>query len=255
MARIQTALKLVAVVLAVAALTYLMRRQKVSSNTVMTVLESRSKQERFHRSSSGDLEQSSTQQSLAAGLRLPYPNYTRPLQEILEAHWVAAVQTFLRGLNTNYVSVCLADSRYREGLVHWLVSALVKTQPPLQNVLTISLDKELHDYLQSRDITSVLVEPWTVLRGDLQLPTNFSHIWSTRLIVFRLLNYWGYSVTMFDTDATVLRNPQPLFDGLRTSDLIGSSGTYPFTLHRKWQSSTFCMGVALFRPSQHTGGC
>ena len=251
MGRIQTALKLAAVVLAIAALTYLMRRQKVSTNTMMAGLVSRTKQERFHRI---DLEQQSTQDRLTAGLKLPYPNYTRPLQEILEAPWVAALQTFLSGLNTNHVSVCLADSRYGESLIHWLVSALVKTQPPLQNVLTIALDKELHDYLQSRDIASVLVDPWTVLRGDVQLHTNFSHIWTTRMVVFRLLNHWGYSVATFDSDATVLRSPQSLFDGHMTSDLMGSSGTYPFVLHREWRSSTFCMGVALFRPSQHTGG-
>ena len=186
-------------------------------------------------------------------LKLPYPTATRPLREILEAHWIVELRDFLTGLASKHVSLCLADSRHTESVVNWLISALVEVQPPLENTLVISLSAELDEILKSRGLDSVFIDPWTVLQRDAQLPSQFSHIWSTRMVLFRLLNHWGYSMATYDSDAILVRNPRTLFAELGDSDVVGSEGIYPFDLHRKWKSPTLCMGVALFRASARTG--
>ena len=186
-------------------------------------------------------------------LRLPYQSEVRPVEEILEAQWVTELWTYLSHLDNKYVSLCIGDSAYMESVVNWLIAALVVVQPPLENVLVISLDVELHKLLHEHGIDSVYVNPWTVLRTNVKLATNFSHIWVTRLVMFRLINHWGYTVATYDSDAIPVKNPQSLFDGFGDSDLVGSRGVYPFDLHRKWKSATLCMGVVLFRASENTG--
>ena len=97
------------------------------------------------------------------------------------------------------------------------------------------------------------MDPDTILIKNVNFPSNFSHIWVTRVVLFRLLNHWGYTVATYDSDAVLIHNPQPLFAELGSSDLIGSPGTYPFDLHRQWKTPTLCMGMALFRASERTG--
>lgn len=193
----------------------------------------------------------SDEHSQTANLKLPYPNATRPVEEIIEAPWIALLQSHLASLNSSYVSLCLCDSRYTESLLNWLISASVKTHPPLENILIISLSGELHEILTNQGIFSVFIDPWTVLQGDVQLPTNFSHIWSVRMVVLRLMNHWGYSVATYDSDAITVRNPRSMFDTGR--DLVGSRGVYPFKLRRIWKSPTFCMGVTFFRATSNMG--
>ena len=191
--------------------------------------------------------------STSPHLKLPYRVAVRSVEQILAAQWVPRLWDYLAQLETRYVTLCVADSRYTESVVNWLVSALVVTEPPLDNVLIVSLDKELSEFLQSHGLDSVFMDPDTILREDVKLPTNFSHIWATRLVLFRLVNHWGYTLATYDSDALLARNPQSLFLELAGSDLIGSPGVYPFSLHREWKSPTLCMGVVLFRASHRTG--
>ena len=186
-------------------------------------------------------------------LQLPYPRATRSLDEILGAGWVPGLWRFVSGLESRHVSLCFADSRYTEGVVNWLVSALVAIQPPLEHVLIISLDADLYHLLHHRGINTVFIDPHTIIQNSVNLPTNFSHIWITRMVLFRLLNHWGYTVTTYDSDALLVKNPQALFAELEDSHLVGSEGVYPFDLHRQWKSPTLCMGVAIFRASEKTG--
>ena len=97
------------------------------------------------------------------------------------------------------------------------------------------------------------MDPQTILKDDVQFSSSFSHIWVVRVVLFRLLNHWGYTVAAYDSDAVLVKNPEPLFSELEGSDIVGSPGVYPFDLHRKWKSPTLCMGVVLFRASQRTG--
>ena len=186
-------------------------------------------------------------------IRLPYKGVTRSVEEILAAPWIVEIQSYLMSLTSRHVSLCIADSTYMEAVVNWLVSALVNINPPLENVLVISLDLQLHQFLQKRGLDSVFMDPDTILKGNLKLPSKNSHIWITREVLFRLINHWEYTVATYDSDAVLIKNPQPLFTKLESSDIIGTAGTYPSDLQRQWQSPTMCMGMALFRASERIG--
>lgn len=73
-----------------------------------------------------------------------------------------------------------------------------------------------------------------------------------RLTFFRLLNHWGYDVVMYDSDAVVLKNPQPLFDANQGVELVGSAGKGPENIGHVW-GRTICTGVLLLRTSPGLG--
>ena len=191
----------------------------------------------------------------------PHGDIVRPTKEILSSFWVPALQLELTKLSkssetiqsTNkQVTVVVSDTKYKASLLNWLVAALIHTNPPLNNIIIISLDRSLQDFLHDKDILTVYIDPKTVIRTGTKMHSQFSHIWITRCVVYNLLNYWGYDVVVYDSDATVLKNLQPIFDEHQESDVIGTLGSYPFQLGRKW-GHTVCMGVALFRSTQRTG--
>ena len=148
------------------------------------------------------------------------------------------------------VTIVVSNTNYTLSLLNWLVAALIKTSPPLKNVITISLDETLQALLERKGIMSVYVNPETVISGEMQ--TKASHIWITRCAVYRLLNHWGYDVMAYDTDATVIKNLQPILEAHSNSDIVASAGSYPFQLGRKW-GLTLCMGVILIRSTINTG--
>ena len=190
-------------------------------------------------------------------LSLPIPDLTLPLDVILKNSWVKELQDFLQTLPTKKVSLVSSNYLFQEDLINWLVSAMIKTNPPLSNILVLSLDDTIHELMKSRGISSVCVEPQTVMvpfdpkseMGKMQ-PCTF--LFATRLTVVRLINYWGYDVVHYDTDAIVLKNPEPLFEKYRSSDIVGSVGRHPFALGDEW-GFTLCMGFIMFRSTQETG--
>ena len=181
-----------------------------------------------------------------------HPEAVRPLKDLLKAPWVTPLQNVLSNITGRQVNVVLANSKYLPSIVNWLIAALVQATPPLDNVLVIALDKPLHLFLKDKNIPLVYIDPWSVIDQDARLVGAYAHIWVTRLAIFRLLNHWGYDVANYDTDAVVLKNLQPLFNKYWDSDVIGSAGSFPQKLGRKW-GQTFCMGVSLFRSTKKTG--
>lgn len=85
-----------------------------------------------------------------------------------------------------------------------------------------------------------------------QVDPEYSYVWIIRMVVYRLINYFGYDVVSYDTDAIPLRNLQPVFDKYRDHDIIGSAGHFPFHLGRAW-GFTLCMGVVRFKSNANTG--
>lgn len=184
----------------------------------------------------------------------------KPYQSIIKAQWVSKLQDLLKTINKdqpslqqsqqNQITVVVSNTNYTLSLLNWLVSALVKTTPPLENVIVICLDKTLYTLLGRKKIPSLYVNPETVISGPMH--TKSSHIWITRCAVYRLLNHWGYDIVAYDTDAIVLKNLQHILDAHHESDIVASSGTYPFQLGVKW-GLTLCMGVILIRSTRSTG--
>ena len=204
-------------------------------------------------SSSIDLYQAWVKNFTSSSMGFPLPHVVATPEVILETQWAPELWRHLSELDTKYVSLCIGNSAYKESIVNWLVAALVITQPPLENVLVISLDTKLHEFLQEHDINSVYVDPLTILRSNGKAKRKLANFWLTRLVLFRLINHWGYTVATYDSDAIPVKNPQTLFAKFEDSDLVGSSGDHPHYLYEKWKSATMCMGMALFKASKATG--
>lgn len=187
-----------------------------------------------------------------------------PLETAVQTLWASKLQDILAKRMTfqskfastdiqqqsKQVTVVFGDAKYASSLFNWLVSALVVANPPLRNIIIISLDKELQALLDAKDIPSVHVIPESVTYRQVKRKT--SQIWITRIVVYRLLNHWGYDVMAYDSDAIILRNMQDVLDTFSESDIIGSAGSYPFNLGTKW-GQTICMGAALFKSTRKTG--
>lgn len=205
--------------------------------------------------------------SLCRRLSISTPSpqtYLKPLRMILRSQWVPTLKEMLQRMKFHsnltdskeqiglrkQVTVVFGDAKYTLSLLNWLVSALVRTSPPLENIIVISVDGMLQELLDKKNITSVYVNPDTITCVPVR--QKMSRIWITRCAIYRLLNHWGYDVMAYDTDAIVLKNVQDILDSYHESDVIGSTGTYPFELGVKW-GHTLCMGVVLFRSTTKTG--
>ena len=180
-------------------------------------------------------------------------------EQILASAWVERLQQLLKALGSKkkkeQVSVVFANSEYLESLLNWLIAARVRLNPPLKGVVVICLEKEVFDILDQREIPAVYLDPSTVANiTKLQEIAYKFTVWVVRFVVYRLLNYFGYDVVSYDTDAVILQDPQELFREHRYSDIISSAGKFPFTLSRVW-GFTACMGVILFRSTPRTGTC
>ena len=201
-----------------------------------------------------DLYQAWVKNFTSSSMGFPSPDIVVTPEAILETQWAPELWRHLSELDTKYVSLCIGNSAYKESIVNWLIAALVITQPPLENVLVISLDTKLHEFLQEHDINSVYVDPLTIVRSNIKLgKRKLTDFWLTRLVLFRLINHWGYTVATYDSDAIPVKNPQTLFAKFEDSDLVGSRGNTPLHLSEKWKSATMCMGMTLLKSSKATG--
>jgi hypothetical protein len=172
-------------------------------------------------------------------------------KSILRSSWVTKLQDKLKEVQSqNQVTVVFANSDYLESLLNWLIAAKVRLPQPVTNELVVCLDRDIFNVLNRRDIPSVYIQPSTVV--DKTKLSFQQMIWMMRLVVFRLINYWGFDVASYDSDAVIMKNPQELYESHLSSDIVGSSGTFPSALGKKW-GFTLCMGVILFRSTPRTG--
>ncbi len=186
---------------------------------------------------------------------LPQKYASKPLGVLLCHPWMQELKDFLGGLNSTLVSLVSSDYNYREVLLNWLISAMVKVSPPLSNVLVLSLDESLYKLLSSRGIACIHIPPESLIRVRLNSSlkrTGFRQVHIMRLTVMRLINHWGYDVANYDTDAIILKNPEPLYDRYADVDFIGSYGNFPQELASKWGIAV-CIGVVLVRGTQQSG--
>ena len=129
----------------------------------------------------------------------------------------------------NRVVVVFCDSRYLEVLLNWLVAV---HRLGIRNYLVISLDEEIHFYLQQRGFPSFL----SPLQGDL------SDLWVMRIQIFRALCAAGISFLHSDADAVWLKNPFAAFFDDSPHDIIASQGTvWPADVAQQ-QGFVFCCG-------------
>ncbi len=183
---------------------------------------------------------------------LPQRFASKPLEVLLRQPWIQELKEFLGSLNATLVSMVTSDYKYRDVLLNWLISAKVKVHPPLSNILVLSLDSSLHQMLRSRGIASVHIPPEPLITVKLTSHVGFSQVHIIRLTVMRLINHWGYDVANYDTDAIILKNPEPLYHQDEGVDMIGSFGHFPQELYHMWGVAV-CIGVVMIRATRQTG--
>ena len=190
---------------------------------------------------------------------LPVPLATLPLSQILRTHWLQALQNFLNSLNphSGLVTIVSSDYSYREVLLNWLISAHVRVDRPLSNVLVLSLDASLYTLLKDRGVACIHIPPQSLLSSALiarlTKHIGFTQSQVSRLTVMRFVNHWGFDVALYDTDAIILKNPELLYyKQYGDSDIIGTYGHFPQQIMQEW-GIAICIGVAMFKSSTHTG--
>lgn len=169
-----------------------------------------------------------------------------------QSHWIQQLVYHLQQHNSNQIILITADHLYEDIFFNWLAAAHLKAQISIHDVLILSLDDILCQTLLDYNIETVCVRKHEVIDLSAEMHTSLSHVWIIRCMITRLLNYWGYDVLMFDLDAVLLKDPRPLFEHFKQSDIIGSQGKYPFELSREWGGVTLCMGVVMFRSTHQT---
>eukprot|EP00731_Ephydatia_muelleri_P031958 Em0023g465a len=176
----------------------------------------------------------------------------RSVSHVMSSEWVKELKRYLAASTSRQVSVVLANARYEEVVVNWLAAA-AHARPPLQDVIVVALDRELHSFLLSKEINVVYLPIVSMIDMSYKFPKSFSSIMMLRLGVMRIINHLGYHVAMYDADAIVLRNPQPLFDAHPDADIISSSGEFPQFLLEQWNvNSTLCIGAVLVKSNERT---
>ncbi len=199
----------------------------------------------------GTQEQNVVARNLA-DMVVPNPRVTFPMVTILKQQWVTDLQRYLQTLTAPSAPVVLAMSNtlYQTVLINWLIAFRVKVGDPFDNVLVIALDLPLHKFLLSRGFDSIFVPTNSVIRQGTIGGVNA--MFTTRVVVVRMVNYLGYDALHWDNDAIVLKNPMTLLSENQESDIVGSVGTFPFDVGAKW-GFTICMGFILFRSTPQIG--
>ena len=152
--------------------------------------------------------------------------------------------------------------------MNWITSALTILQPPLHNVMILSLDHLLCSFLMNRSlpVTCIAVPPESFLtlhpgstreeESGNKAKSNAMDIWrlgiKVRFPVLRLINYWGYDLAAYDSDAVLLHNPQALYAERPSTDVFSGSGIYPPDEYRRW-GFTLCVGTLMLRASSAVG--
>ena len=198
---------------------------------------------------------------------MPFHEYIRSGEEVMKSGWVAKLSTFLKTVDKTagspHVNVVFGDFEHKLLVLNWVTAALVNMDPPLHNVLVLSLDRKLCHFLTNRDlpVTCIAVSVESLLSlqrsgGGGGRGRKKERMWKmgmmVRLPFIRLISYWGYDVASYDSDAVLLINPRSLYDESPNVHLFSSAGTFPLITSQRW-GFTLCAGALFFRASPEVG--
>ena len=179
-------------------------------------------------------------------------------EELGATKWVNELKTFLLTVKPGLpITLISSEYNFRHALLNWLVGALVRCQPPVDNVLVLTYDSKLLSVLYLRLIPYLLIPLESLVKDKMYWRGNRQHmsfLLVVRVVVMRLLNYWGYDVANYDADAIILKNPKVIHEMYADSDLIGQyGGSMPKSLLSEW-GFVMCMGaVILMRSTMSVG--
>ena len=186
---------------------------------------------------------------------MPYSARLRSRAELQKTQWVATLHEYLQTLNKSispHVNIVFGDHAHGRLVLNWITSALKILQPPLHNVMVLSLDHLLCDSLTNRSfpLTCIAVPAESIFTTN---ATNEYRVGvMVRFPVLRLINYWGYDVASYDSDAVLLHNPQVLYTERPSTDFFSGAGTYPNDVSKRW-GFTLCAGSLMLRASPAVG--
>jgi hypothetical protein len=134
--------------------------------------------------------------------------------------------------------VVFANMAYLRVLENWM---LAMARIDIHDYTVISIDAELHAYLQGRGVTSLL-RP---------CDTGLASLWVHRVRVLLELMEAGYDVIHSDADAVWLKDPRDYLYAIK-ADMLFSQGTYwPNDVHAQW-GFVLCCGFFMLRSTPET---
>ena len=185
---------------------------------------------------------------------IPFRGYIKSREELRRVEWMSQLYDYLQTLSRTespHVSIVFGDYDHRMIVLNWIVAATVKLEFPLENVVVLSLDRKLCDFLTSCNYTGWLRATCIAAptQSVLALSSRCGHEWVTammiRQIAIRLINYWGYDIASYDSDAVSLRNPKELYDMHPHAHLLSSASTWPHDLGQRWGFTCMCWGYTI----------
>ncbi len=192
--------------------------------------------------------------------KLPWHN-SKSLESIVKQSWFQELKTFLTHSNPNHPIVIVSgDLDFKKVVVNWLIAATVRQDPPIINILVTTYSPPFCDFLNSKKYPCkcLVVPPETLtdksMYHHITWLINFYKMLIARVVVIRMISYWGYDVANFDSDAIILKNPIPLYYSKEyaDNDIIGTfGGDLPHPLRVKW-GEVPCMGCIFIRSTKKT---
>ena len=190
---------------------------------------------------------------------MPFPEDLKSREELQKSECVSKLYNFLLSLNKSvspHVNMVFGDSQHTNMILNWIIAAMLRLKPPLHNVMVISLDHLLCDTLAAKKLplTCIVVSVKCIFVSSIYIGSQLG--WKTRMMVrhpvLRLINYWGYDVANYDSDAVLLRNPQPLYDERPQASVLASSSNWPYAMATEW-GFVICAAAIVLRSSPSTG--
>ena len=194
-----------------------------------------------------------------SSFNFPWQN-SKPVNSIAAQLWFQELKMILLdSIPRSPIVVVAADNNFKMPLLNWLLSATVRQEQPVVNILVLTYSASFCDFVNSKNFSCkcLAIPPETLTDKGMYVHkknTEFYQLLIIRVVLMRLLNYWGYDVANFDSDAILLKNPIPLFysEEYASSDVIGTfGGSLPGTLHNKW-GVVVCMGAIFLRSTKQT---
>ena len=196
--------------------------------------------------------------------RLPWSDSMEKAYRYQNTHWIQFLTKFTKKVNPSEpILIACADIKFKEALLNWLISVLVLQKEPPKNILIVTSRASICSLLERHDLSidcltlsaNDIIFKWKhkLRNGRPVKASAFQELLVIRLSVMRVLNHMGYDVINMDSDAIMLKNPIPVLESYKDSDVVGTfGGSLPHGLFRRW-GVVVCMGAILIRSTPKTG--
>ena len=160
---------------------------------------------------------------------MPFKHFLKSREQLEKVEWLTTLYNYLLTLNKSvspHLNMVNGDYNHRYLMENWIVAAMMILNPPLRNVLVLSLDKELCDYIATGIHTCSLGVTCIVASVNSTFSSEAGEYWitgtMTRSVTLSLINYWGYDVATYDSDAVILKNPETFYRNHPNTHLVSS---------------------------------